>query len=412
MFLALRKRDTIYLQYFFLGAIVWFRGRGVSNKDEKTEQGAGSFADSAELFSTVFKEAMQEIATQKKTEREAVGKVQPDPGTEVSPRPPAAAQKKTGDGEQKPGEGKPAPPARPAGKAVEPQKKTVAVEKRPAELGTAVTPRPTPGKPALGATPAPKPPAPQKKAADPEKGARALLKWILAAVLLVGLTGLIVIYLPGKREVAQTPIQKREQPAIKGKEITAATEKQIAPPAGEAETRKEEPPPVKTAQPRAEPAGKEGALPPVLAAQYPYSISLVSHQSLDAARKAIAEYQEKGVHAYWAKVNLGAKGIWYRVFTGYFRSEAEALSFIASRRLKDAQVKMTKYSILVGVYSGKEEAEEKSSALAKKECSTYLVPAGQGRFLLYSGAFLTREGAVDAQREMGAQGMRTEVVER
>ena len=123
-------------------------------------------------------------------------------------------------------------------------------------------------------------------------------------------------------------------------------------------------------------------------------------------------YKEERSSAYWSKVKLGDKGIWYRVYAGYFKNEAEAQDFISRRQLKDAEVKMTRFAILVGVFPARAEAEQKSSTMRELGFPAYVIPEPQGKMRLYSGAFLTKEGADIALSELASKGVRASTVER
>jgi cell division septation protein DedD len=171
-------------------------------------------------------------------------------------------------------------------------------------------------------------------------------------------------------------------------------------------------PPVVQTRPLVKPAATEGGSPQMGSLGYPYSIYLGSYQTLERAKKAISMYQHEGLPLYWSRVNLGEKGTWYRVFAGYFRSEAEASDFIARKELKDAEVKMTNYSVLIGVYSSREEAEQKSAALLDLGFPTYVIPEAQARFRLYSGAFSTKDGAAVDAAELASKGVQSRAVER
>jgi cell division septation protein DedD len=171
-------------------------------------------------------------------------------------------------------------------------------------------------------------------------------------------------------------------------------------------------PPVVQTQPLIKPAATEVGSSQIGPLGYPYSIYLGSYQTVERAKKAISMYQQEGLSVYWSRVNLGEKGTWYRVFAGYFRSKAEGSDFIAKKELKDAEVKKTNYSVLVGVYSSREEAQQKSGALFNLGFPTYVIPEAQVKFRLYSGAFNTKEGAEENVAELASKGVRSQAVER
>jgi cell division septation protein DedD len=171
-------------------------------------------------------------------------------------------------------------------------------------------------------------------------------------------------------------------------------------------------PPVVQTQPLVKPAATEVGPSQIAPLGYPYSIYLGSYQTPERAKKAISMYRHEGLPVYWSRVNLGEKGIWYRVFAGYFRSEAEASDFIAKKELKDAEVKMTNYSVLIGVYSSREAALHESGALSNLGFPTYVIPEARAKFRLYSGAFNTKKGAEQNVTELASKGVQSRAVER
>jgi cell division septation protein DedD len=135
--------------------------------------------------------------------------------------------------------------------------------------------------------------------------------------------------------------------------------------------------------------------------------------TLDRARTAVSIYEKDyGISSYWVKVDLGEKGTWYRVFTGYFRSAEEAEAFIRQKQLTEGEVKQTKYSALIGDFSSPEEAEGTIKRLLQFGYSSYMVPVPGGRSRLYSGAFYTWEGARQQVAELAPKGIRSQPVER
>jgi len=148
------------------------------------------------------------------------------------------------------------------------------------------------------------------------------------------------------------------------------------------------------------------------AAQYPYSVYLGSFKAPDAVKKALSDYQEKGLSAYWVKVDLGDKGVWYRFFTGYFRTKEEAEKVISERSLQGATTGNTKCANLIGVYASEKESEAQKQAIASAGFYPYIIKYADGRILLYSGAFDRKEFAEKERSDLAAKGIQSEVVER
>jgi cell division protein FtsN len=66
-------------------------------------------------------------------------------------------------------------------------------------------------------------------------------------------------------------------------------------------------------------------------------------------------YNENGLSSlYWQEVDLGDKGIWYRVFTGHFRTKGEAEKYVEDRQIADAKVQKTKQGASVRSVSTKD----------------------------------------------------------
>lgn len=178
-----------------------------------------------------------------------------------------------------------------------------------------------------------------------------------------------------------------------------------------AATSEPQPVPIQT-QPSAKPGAPEVAPSQPPTPQYPYSVYLGSFKTSKAVNKAIIEYQEKGLSAYWAKVDLGDKGVWFRFFTGYFRTKEEAQQFIRDRNIQGATPETTKYANFLGSYESDKEVEDQRRALLSSGFYPYLIKDAAGKSLLYSGAFDRKEYAEEERNALASKGIRSEVVER
>jgi cell division septation protein DedD len=214
------------------------------------------------------------------------------------------------------------------------------------------------------------------------------------------------------RAPAVAPVQPQQAPTPVQPETPPRPAAQTHPKAREELATQGVLPPVVQTQPLVNPAATEVGPSQIGSLGYPYSIYLGSYRTVERAKKAISMYQHEELPVYWSRVNLGEKGTWYRVFAGYFRSEAEASDFIARKELKDAEVKMTNYSVLIGVYSSREEAQQKSGALFNLGFPTYVIPEARAKFRLYSGAFNSKKGAEQNVEELASKGVQSRAVER
>jgi SPOR domain len=302
----------------------------------------------------------------------------------------------------------PQPAASKAAQPSRPQAKPAESSKAPAQAQTAQPPQASP-KPAESVTQPPPPPQPQEAQAKPQPPA--------PPAVAKAETPPSPVQPPVKVEPPPAPVQPPAksqpqaspppvQPPVKSEaKATSAPVQQPAVPK-KAET------PQTASQPKEVAAPK--TVPPVSGSggSYAYSVYLGSFQTLDYLKRALSVYEHEGFSTYWTKVELGAKGTWYRVFTGYFRSAQEAEAFIQQKRIKDGEVKETRYSNLIGTFGTKQGGEERALALARMGLSAYCIPAADGQVRLYSGAFMTKEGAEKNEAELNSRGVRSEVVER
>lgn len=168
-----------------------------------------------------------------------------------------------------------------------------------------------------------------------------------------------------------------------------------------------------TAQSGKRPAlGKEELFPEESSLPYPYSVYLGAYKTPERAEKAISLHRKEGLSAYWVKVDLGDKGVWYRVFTGYFKDQNEAEAFIRRKRIDDAKAKRTRYAALIGIYATERDAQKEFLALSKLGYSPYVIETSSGESQLYVGAFYTKMGAEEQRSDLTSKGVQSRVVER
>jgi hypothetical protein len=146
--------------------------------------------------------------------------------------------------------------------------------------------------------------------------------------------------------------------------------------------------------------------------QYPYSVYLGSFKAPEAVKKALSDYQEKGLSAYWTRVDLGDKGVWYRFFAGYFRTKEEAGKYIVDRNLQGATPGVTKYANFIGSYGSDKEIEDQKRLLVSAGFYPYVIKDPDGKSLVYSGAFDRKEYAEKERSDLASKGIMSTVVER
>jgi cell division septation protein DedD len=313
----------------------------------------------------------------------------PEPATKEAPK---VAVSKTPPAQPAAKPPQPAPPK--AAQPSQPQAKPAEAPK-PAAQPQTVQPPQAPPKPAEGVKPPPPPPPSEVQAKPATPAPPAVAKAETP-------TPPVQPPVKSQPQVAPAPVQ----PPVKSE--PKAPPAPVQPPAV---PKKAEAP--QTAVPPKEVAAAK-TVPPVSGSgvSYPYSVYLGSFQNLEYVKKALSVYENQGLLPYWTKVELGEKGTWYRIFTGYFRSAQEAEAFIQQRKIKEGEVKETRYSNLIGTFGTKQDGEEKALGLARTGLSAYWIQGSDGQVRLYSGAFITKEGAEKNQAELNARGIKSQIAER
>jgi hypothetical protein len=165
-----------------------------------------------------------------------------------------------------------------------------------------------------------------------------------------------------KKEIVRAPILKRQETVPKKlTESVVAAEQKVRSLASESSTVPAKTEPVETTPPKKLDTTLKTSEKTVVAAKqektpeddakgqtkrretvtsYPYSVYLGSYGSLERAEKAIIEYKEDGLSSlYWQEVDLGEKGVWYRIFTGHFENKEKGEELIKEMQLAGAEVK-------------------------------------------------------------------------
>lgn len=147
-------------------------------------------------------------------------------------------------------------------------------------------------------------------------------------------------------------------------------------------------------------------------AEYPFSILLETFAEQATAELAIPYYQQRGITAHWVKVNLGAEGIRYRLFTGEFATVSEAQAYLDQEKLVDKPIKATYFSARVGVYRDKAQLAEAFVKTRETGVIPYILGTKEGDYFLYVGAFYTFIGATAQCRDLTESGLTCKPVKR
>jgi cell division protein FtsN len=211
-----------------------------------------------------------------------------------------------------------------------------------------------------------------------------------------------------ERPVSKTPLEPvapTQEPLV-AKESTEPSAPKAQPDVAKAASHSAEQTPEKAA------LGKEIVFPAERDKSYPYSVYFGSYKSRERAESAISEYRKRGLSPYWVKIDLGDKGTWYRVFSGYFEEREQANEFIKEKQITDSESRHTKYANLIGLFAFQKEIEEEKLRLSKLGYSPYVIPDRNGESLLYVGAFYKKARAQRQHEELASKGVHSQVVER
>jgi general secretion pathway protein A len=141
-----------------------------------------------------------------------------------------------------------------------------------------------------------------------------------------------------------------------------------------------------------------------------YTVLIASHRFADKVIHEASRYRINGVDSHWVKLDLGEEGIWYRHFAGRFKSKTEARQFIMNNGLTGARILAAPWAISVSEGVSPEEIGGIAETIRNNGYDCYADKINTGGYRLMVGAFVTREGAEKAAREIALTGVVPQVV--
>ncbi len=247
---------------------------------------------------------------------------------------------------------------------------------------------------------------------------------ILTAVLALLITGTLWkmgILFPEKQSPVETEVKK----ADKSPAVVEPAEKESLPGEEESieksevpltvETTQEEPPVSAEEEIKIENretfTAPEEIKPEYHEGSYPYSIYLGSFKTVERAETAVRIYSEREIDSYPVKLDFGEKGIWYRVYSGYYRDAESARAFIEENKIKEAEVKKTLYACYIDNFTDNATLENSVNILKEKQFFPYVITDHIDNIhFLFTGAFLSRSGAEELSEELKNAGINNRVV--
>lgn len=134
--------------------------------------------------------------------------------------------------------------------------------------------------------------------------------------------------------------------------------------------------------------------------ELPYSILLDTFSEKVTAQEAIDIYLQRTIQAHWVKVNLGPKGVRYRLFAGAFSTVSAAKNYLKKNKIEGKLIKKTPYTSLVGVYGSKVRALEVLRSIGNSDYIPCLLGGKGGNYTLSVGASYTLKGAREQCRQL------------
>jgi general secretion pathway protein A len=144
----------------------------------------------------------------------------------------------------------------------------------------------------------------------------------------------------------------------------------------------------------------------------PFVIQLATFRSIERVKKAIANYNNKGLEVHWNPIDLADKGRWYRIFTGSFESKSEALEVRQERRLIDSLIRFNPWTVIIGQYTDVRFLAKDQALLNENQYDSHIVDATDGTNWLLSGAYATRQEARRIVNELNKFGLSARVAPR
>jgi general secretion pathway protein A len=152
------------------------------------------------------------------------------------------------------------------------------------------------------------------------------------------------------------------------------------------------------------PADKSETVPPLLQ-NNPYILQLGSFNTLATTLRAVDIYTRKGISVHWNEVQMGEKGLWYRVFAGRFESMDAARHYQKTGGLKEARILFAPWTVLIDSAESTRHIAHVQKRIKSQGLDVYSASGHDDRRHLCAGAFVSQnraeELAVKIYRNIG-----------
>jgi general secretion pathway protein A len=143
-----------------------------------------------------------------------------------------------------------------------------------------------------------------------------------------------------------------------------------------------------------------------------FTLMLSSERTLNDIVKKVSVYNKKGLDVYWTKVNMGKKGLWYRLVTGRFKTVKEARQFKKEHNLEGSVVISAPWMVLAAKSTSPEDIDEIRKVLRKNQYDCHIYKEDDDLYRIVSGPFVTQEGAQGMAMVLEDLGLAAKVIPR
>jgi cell division septation protein DedD len=141
-----------------------------------------------------------------------------------------------------------------------------------------------------------------------------------------------------------------------------------------------------------------------------YILQLGSFNTLSTTLRAVDIYSRKGIDAHWNTVQLGGKGLWYRVFVGRFSSIESARQYQNNMGVADAQILFAPWAVVFELSAPVAQLALVKERLQSQGVDSYITHIQDDHSYLCAGAFISQSRAKEVARRIQQKtGMTTRV---